>query len=454
MKILIADDNKQNLYLLESTLKGGGYEVISADNGEEALAKLREKPFDLIISDILMPKMDGFQLCVNCKKDEKLKNTPFILTTSSYTEKKDEEFSLKLGVDRFIVRPIEPEELLKIIKEVCEKAKIEGAALHRELDETSLEFLKGYNERVVRQLERKMAELAERVKELNCIAEISRLAEQPGISIEEFVKRSAALLPSAWQYPEDACARITLDGTVFKTENFKESAWNQSADLHVDGQKIGRVTVYYLNEKPAVDEGPFLKEERGLIDVVADFLSHIIQHRRTEKEIKASEAKFRTIFDSANDGILLADMESKKFHSGNAMICRMLGYSQEEIKDLGVMDIHPEKDVPFVIEQFEKQSRREIDIARNLPVKRKDGSVFYTDVNSSPITLEGKQYLIGVFRDVTERKRAEEEQNKHVAELEILAKATTGRELKMMEAEKEINALLKELGREAKYRGT
>ena len=86
----------------------------------------------------------------------------------------------------------------------------------------------------------------------------------------------------------------------------------------------------------------------------------------------------------------------------------MIGYNEEEIKGLGVMDIHPQEALPYVLEQFEKQSRREIALAKDLPVKRKDGSVFYADVNSATITLAGKTYLMGIFRDVTERKKAEE----------------------------------------------
>ena len=75
---------------------------------------------------------------------------------------------------------------------------------------------------------------------------------------------------------------------------------------------------------------------------------------------------------------------------------------------LSVNDIHPERDLPHVIETFERQARGEIKLADNLPVKRKDGSVFYADITASPITLGGRKYLMGGFRDMTERKRAEE----------------------------------------------
>jgi PAS domain S-box-containing protein/putative nucleotidyltransferase with HDIG domain len=262
--------------------------------------------------------------------------------------------------------------------------------------------------------ERKRAEeaLQARVKELRCIADISRLAEKSEISIEELMQGTVSLLPPAWLYPEICSARITMDSKEFKTANFRETEWSQSADIKVNRMKFGAVTVCYLEEKPAADEGPFLKEERSLINTVAEFLGHIIQHRRTEAEIRDSEIKFRTIFDNANDGMLLADMESKKFHSGNAAICRMLGYSQEEIKKMGITDIHPKKDIPHVIEQFEKQSRKEIAVAQSLPMKRKDGSVFYADVSSAPVEISGKRYLMGIFRDITERKRAEEQLQK------------------------------------------
>ena len=124
-------------------------------------------------------------------------------------------------------------------------------------------------------------------------------------------------------------------------------------------------------------------------------------------KIKEISEIYETIFDNAPDGILLADIENNNFYIANKMICQMLGYSLEEIKNMGIMDIHAEEDLPYVIEQFEKQSRKEIVIAKDIPVKRKDGSIFYADVNSVSITLSGKPYVAGIFRDITERKEAE-----------------------------------------------
>ena len=133
-----------------------------------------------------------------------------------------------------------------------------------------------------------------------------------------------------------------------------------------------------------------------------------IGRKKDQEALIESEERFRAVFDNAIDGILLADVENKKFHSGNNTICRMLGYSEKEITKLGVKDIHPEADLPFVAQVFERQARKETKTAKDIPIKRKDGSVFYADINAFPITLAGKTYLVGIFRDVTERKHAEE----------------------------------------------
>jgi PAS domain S-box-containing protein len=116
-KILIADDNSQNLYLLEVMLKSVGYDIVTAKNGMEALDKLHAGRFDGIVSDILMPRMDGFRLIRECKKDPALRQIPFIFYTATYTEKRDEEFGLSLGAIRYILKPSEPEVLLKEIQE-------------------------------------------------------------------------------------------------------------------------------------------------------------------------------------------------------------------------------------------------------------------------------------------------------------------------------------------------
>lgn len=129
-------------------------------------------------------------------------------------------------------------------------------------------------------------DLGERVKELNCFYGISTLIETPGISLQEILQGTADLIPSSWQYPEITCARIILEGKTFRTAKFKETTWGQTCDFRVNGQRVGRVEVYYLEERPESDEGPFLKEERALITVIAERLGHITESRRAEEELR------------------------------------------------------------------------------------------------------------------------------------------------------------------------
>ena len=134
----------------------------------------------------------------------------------------------------------------------------------------------------------------------------------------------------------------------------------------------------------------------------------ITERRQVEEALRESEERFRIIFNNAADGLVLTEVDDRKFHSCNKMFSDMLGYSEEEIRKLAVMDIHPKEDLPYVIEQFKKLASEETVANNDIPVKRKDGSVFYVDVRAMPIKLSGKRYLIGIFRDITERRQAEE----------------------------------------------
>ena len=163
MRFLIVDDSEVSLYLLETVLKGNGYEVVSAGNGAEALEKLRTESVDIIISDVLMPVMDGFKLCKKVKEKDELKNIPFIFYTATYKDERDEKLASKLGADKYILKPTEPDEILKIIKGVIrdmEEGKFEPTkpALAEEK-----EVIKLYSEWLVNNLEKKMLDLEREV---------------------------------------------------------------------------------------------------------------------------------------------------------------------------------------------------------------------------------------------------------------------------------------------------
>jgi response regulator RpfG family c-di-GMP phosphodiesterase len=529
MRILIVDDMEENLYFLETLLKGSGYKVVAARDGVEALEKLKEEPIDMIISDILMPKMDGFQLCRECKKDDSLKKIPFIFYTATYTDKKDEEFALSLGAEKFIVKPQEPEAFLKILKEVIEEhkkgllvapkepikeeeiylaeynkrliKKFEKKMLDLEKSETRIKYLcsvlgaiRGVNQLIVREknrnlliqktcdiltgvrgynaawlgllkdekiftivvgsplketvsrfreqtlrgdhppcikkalaqkdlfllmntyeecgdcrlkdmcseeqsaiirikynhklfgllaiilapdvyideeekklleevtsdlafglhnielgehLEKRTYNLKERVKELNCLWEISNLIEKPGISLEDIIEGTVNLLPSTWQYPEITCAKIILEAQEFKTENFKETIWKQSSDIMVHKKPIGTMEVYYLEERPEIDEGPFLKEERKLINVISERLGGIIERKQGEAKLQQSHQKLKKTMDAALETMSRIIEAKDPYTAGHQQrvselsiaIAKELHLSQDKIEGIRVASI-------------------------------------------------------------------------------------------------------------------
>lgn len=162
MNILVVDDNPDSRMILSATLKSDGYAVTTATDGVEALRLAREVPPDMIISDILMPVMDGFQLCRQCRDDERLARIPFVFYSASYTDRQDQEFGLGMGAVRFIVKPMDPAEFLRTIREILgdyEKGLLSPAAVPENVDEGEDAFLKGYSSRLINQLEKKVEDL-------------------------------------------------------------------------------------------------------------------------------------------------------------------------------------------------------------------------------------------------------------------------------------------------------
>ena len=128
--------------------------------------------------------------------------------------------------------------------------------------------------------------VGERVKDLNCLYSVFELAVEPDKSLEEILQGAADLIPPSWQYPDITCGRIIFADREFTTENFSEAQWRQFSDIIVSGEKVGTVEVYYLEEKPEADEGPFVKEERHLIDALGRQLGAVTERKQAEDELK------------------------------------------------------------------------------------------------------------------------------------------------------------------------
>jgi len=173
--------------------------------------------------------------------------------------------------------------------------------------------------------------LRERIKELNCLYGIARLAERYGDSMDNFLSFLVDFLPLSWQYPEIACVRIVFEDKTYKSKTFKVTKWRQSSRIMVHNEPAGDVAIFYLEERKAADEGPFLKEERILLDEVArqiDTIAVRISAERELQEINKQLSLERMALQEANSALraVLARIEDEK-----KQICRDMQANIEKI---------------------------------------------------------------------------------------------------------------------------
>jgi signal transduction histidine kinase len=176
--------------------------------------------------------------------------------------------------------------------------------------------------------------LKERVKELKCLYTISSIVEKQGVSLEEVLQGTVDIIPDAWQYPELTCSRIVLGDREFRSAGFTETPWKQSQRIIIHGEKTGFLEVFYYAEKPIEDEGPFLKEERSLINVIAERIGEIVERKRAEEALYESESKNLALLDAIpdlmfqiNDAGILLGFHEGKFSIPHELANQILGKS-------------------------------------------------------------------------------------------------------------------------------
>lgn len=158
-RVIIVDDHVENLYVLRALFAGHGWQVDEARHGAEALHLAHNDPPQLIVSDLLMPVMDGYTLLGHCKSDEKLKAIPFIVYTATYTDANDEKLALDMGADAFIVKPTEPEVFMERINQLLSRvADVTHVPTRKPTTDESSQ-VKQYNESLIRKLEQKTLQL-------------------------------------------------------------------------------------------------------------------------------------------------------------------------------------------------------------------------------------------------------------------------------------------------------
>ncbi len=137
--------------------------------------------------------------------------------------------------------------------------------------------------------------LAERLKELNCLYTISKIFDKKGLTLDGVVRRTVQVIPTAWQYPGIAGAQVILEGREYQTRKFLQSEWMQECPIIVQGVSVGTVAVSYSEKCPDQDEGPFLKEERNLLNVIAQRLGDVIERKWSEQKLLRYQEELRSL---------------------------------------------------------------------------------------------------------------------------------------------------------------
>lgn len=431
MKIMVVDDNVENRYLLEVLLKAHGHTVVLAENGLEALEALRREPVGLIISDILMPKMDGYRLCREAKQDERLRDIPFVFVTASYTEEKDERFALALGAERFIRRPIEPDAFMRIIDEVATTGVAKASTFPHNGG-----YLAAYAERVVHKLEEKITALEAEI--------VARKRAEAALreSEEKFRGFAEAAEQVFW------ITGLQPERVVYANPSF-EHIWGRSTnDLYADPrlwmetihpedrERVAQAFQQWLQCLPdarydaeyriVTPEGkirwisdcgfviPSLGDQAPRVAGIAE---DITERKLAEEALRESEERYRSLTAALVEGVILMDAEGTIL-TCNASAERMLGVAIGDTHGRTMFDRHlpvHEDGAPYTADAYPQN----VTLRTGQPCRavimglcRQDDGITWLSVNAQPLLRAGTDQphaVVTSFADITEQKLLERE---------------------------------------------
>ena len=274
-----------------------------------------------------------------------------------------------------------------------------------ELDKETKERRKAEKE-----LQKSMSKVGEQIKELNCLFEISRLLERRRLTLEEILQGIIELIPPAWQYPEITSAKIIIEGQEFSTGNFKETQWTLTQNIVVQLKTVGALAVYFLEERPERDEGPFLREERNLINAIAERIGRIIERNRAQTALVESEKRFRDLVEHSLTGISI--IQDGQIVYQNPEQERLLGPLPRPIKLKDTESIHPD-DVAKVDAFYQSISAGKLPIGamdfRFYPPgeKANRSNMKWIHCQASRIEYQGKDAILMNIMDMTQAKELE-----------------------------------------------
>ena len=252
-------------------------------------------------------------------------------------------------------------------------------------------------------------DLNERIKELNCLYSVCYNVERQYPLLEDKLQNIVYQIPSGCQYPEIACARIVLESKEYRTDNFKETPWRLGSNIIVDGERMGTVELCYSEEKPIIDEGPFLKEERALINTIAIELGEMIGHMQADAALKEQSRILEAFFTSTVTPLVFLDRDFN-FVRVNQAYAKACQRDISEFKGHNHFEFYP-SDAKAIFERVVETRTPYQAVARpfTFPDHPEWGTTYW-DWTLTPVLDDAGEveYLVFSIQDVTERKRAEE----------------------------------------------
>jgi len=256
------------------------------------------------------------------------------------------------------------------------------------------------------------ASLKERVKEIGCLYAISTIIEAPGASLNEIFSKIVGVLPTGWKHPEIACARISINGSDYKTYNYRKTKIKQEADINIFGKRAGFVEVLYPLERDVSGKDMFLKQENALLKAIAERLGRTAERMLITEELLESKSRYSQLSEQSR--IFAWEVDENGLYTFVDHVSEIvLGYRPEEIIGRKYFyELSPEEDREAMRQgAFDVFGRKEKFVNLENRVQAKDGHMLWVSTNGIPILKDDGTLLgyRGSDTDITERKRALEE---------------------------------------------
>lgn len=422
MNVLIVDDQPINLKLLHATLEAEGHTVAEAVDGVEALSILEEHGADAVISDILMPRMDGYRLCREVRKRHEFKDLPFLMYTSTYVSPSDEKLSLDLGADVFMRKPAPASEIIKALHDATSEQRKMRTSSSPQMPDSDV--MKEYNERLVGKLEQKNLDLARALEQLNTErARLRHLLEHSPAVIYTLKIEGTSVAPVVVSENIERLLGVTVARSA-RYEWWLDSLHPGDRDrvLAVLAKSLtegGYSTEYRIRHEDGSyhwveDNNRVICDAAGQPQEAVGVWTDVTERKKAAETLDALRRQQELILNSAGEGIHGLDFEGKIVFT-NPKGAELLGWNAGELlgRPSHPTIHHSKKDgsdypveaCPIYASMRDGATRR----ATNDVFWRKDGTCFPVDYVAAPIKEENGEIAgsIITFKDITDQVAAE-----------------------------------------------